>query len=223
MSQAPHDQDEHFVKPEELPPGVELRPHVYDGIQEYDQRLPNWWLWTLYIFIIFYGIFWLVYYQTGAIKDDHARLAAQMKVISVKQAQELEALLAELDAEALWKMSRNSEFVAAGKAIFTEKCVTCHATDLSSKDGDIQLPGVPLNDKEWIYCMIDGATLTDAVTADPMKVFELIRAGSPDPTKGMQAWGQELGPKRVAEVAAYVLSHHEAPLLQAAPDGAPSQ
>jgi len=216
MSHTPHDQEDHLVKPEELPPGIELRPHVYDGIQEYDQRLPNWWLWTLYIFIIFYGLFWLVYYQTGALKDDEARLAAQMKVISIKQAEELEALLAELDAEALWKMSRNSEFVAAGKATYMEKCVACHAADLSAKDGDIQLPGVPIHDKEWIYCMIEGATVADAVTTDPMKVFELIRAGSPDPTKGMQAWGPDLGPKRVAEVAAFVLSHHPAPPMDAA-------
>ncbi len=218
MSQITQDQDEHLVKPEELPPGVDLRPHVYDGIQEYDQRLPNWWLWSLYIFIIGYGVFWLAYYQFGMFQDDEARLAGRMQAISVRQAAELESLLAELDSDALWRMSRNSQFVASGKVIYTEKCVACHAADLSSRMGEVQLPGVPLNGREWIYCMLDGSTPVDAVTADPMKIFGLIHNGSPDPTKGMQAWGQDLGPRRVAEVTAYVLSYHDAPPLEAEPD-----
>ncbi len=214
----PHEEEEHLVKPEELPPGVELRPHVYDGIQEYDQRLPNWWLWTLYIFIICYGVFWLVYYQIGMLRSDEERLGMQMRAIAMKQAEELEKLLAELDSEALWLMSRNSEFVSRGRNTYTQQCASCHAADLSSRDGDMQLPGVPLIDHEWIYGGLAGAGPDDAVRPDPMGVFDLIHDGSPDPTTGMQAWGPVLGPRGVAEVTAYVLSYHESPPLDAVPE-----
>ena len=41
---------------------VVLRPHEYDGIQEYDQKLPNWWL------VIFYGSIALFVFQRQLVR-----------------------------------------------------------------------------------------------------------------------------------------------------------
>ena len=97
------------VKPEEN----EFRPHVYDGIREYDKRLPNWWLYTLYITIVFWVGYWGYYEWFRAGPTGAQDVAAEMARIESARLS-----TAPLDDPSLWKMSRNSEFVAAGKAVY---------------------------------------------------------------------------------------------------------
>lgn len=165
--------------------GVRLLEHKYDGIQEYDQRLPNWWLVTLYGAIAFAIVYWFFYFQSNVGKSDVAELEARLQVI---EAANLEATLAMLDNDNLWKMSRNDQFVAAGRETFQSICYTCHGTDLK---GGI---GFNLVDAEWVH------------GGQPVEVYNTVNNGVAG--TGMQAWGPTLGPKKVAEVVAYVLSHH---------------
>ena len=65
--------------------------------------------------------------------------------------------------------------------------------------GGAKLPGLPLNDDEWKY------------GGKPMEVMKIVLEGSPDKSLGMQAWEPILGPTKVAEVVAYVMSHHKPP------------
>jgi cytochrome c oxidase cbb3-type subunit 3 len=179
-------------------PDVVLRDHVYDGIQEYDQKLPNWWLWTLYIFIILFVVIWFLYYQIGIFKTDGERVDAQVAAIEEQKAEKLRALMGELNDGVLWEMSRNTPMVEAGKATYKQVCMACHAPDLSGNSAGPQYVGLPLSDKEWKY----GAT--------PMEIFATVMNGSPDKTKGMAPWAS-LGGDTVAKVVAYVLSHHTIP------------
>lgn len=175
--------------------GPELRPHTYDGIQEYDQKLPNWWLFTLYITIVAFVIYWLGYYQMGIGSTDTERLDAVIEQINQTREKALEGI----DDSKLWAMSRDPEIVAAGKASFMTPgmCVTCHGPTLDGTLGGAKLPGLALHDTEWKH------------GGKPTEIFKLVRKGAPDVTKGMPAWEPALGVKRVAETVAYILSFHK--------------
>jgi cytochrome c oxidase cbb3-type subunit 3 len=51
-----------------------VRPHVYDGIQEFDNKLPNWWLWTFYGAVIFTFLYWFLWYDSTVMESDEARV-----------------------------------------------------------------------------------------------------------------------------------------------------
>ncbi|GEP43376.1 cbb3-type cytochrome c oxidase N-terminal domain-containing protein [Brevifollis gellanilyticus] len=187
-----------------------LREHVYDGIQEYDQKLPRWWLFTLYMAIAWFVGHWLFYYQLGYGSSDTVAIDQAMAEMQTAREKQMESIS---DAQ-LWEMSRDPKIVEAGKATFMTPgmCVTCHAPDLSGTLAGAKLPGLPLSDQEWKH----GGT--------PLEIFKIVRRGSPDVTKGMAAWEGVLGMQRVGEVVAFVLSHHqEGEPITRAPDSPPAK
>jgi cytochrome c oxidase cbb3-type subunit 3 len=173
----------------ENPQDDKLRPHVYDGIQEYDNRLPNWWLWTFYAAVILSVMYWFSWYNADVMKTDAEIVDAEMAKVEEARL----AAMGEITNETLWQMSRNPGFVNAGAGIFKDKCVACHGADLKAGQG---LAGVDLVDDEWKW------------GNQPVSVYSVVTNGSPDKKAGMQAWVSELGPKKVSQVVAYVLSYH---------------
>ena len=149
--------------------GPQLREHVYDGIQEYDQKLPNWWLFTWYITMVWFVIAWVAYYQFGVGMSDEKNIQRAMDKIAEVQKQELE----QINDDKLWEMSRDEKIVAAGAATYNTTCVACHAADLSAHLAGAKLPGLPLNDQEWKH------------GGNPTQILTVVRKGSPDITKGM--------------------------------------
>jgi cytochrome c oxidase cbb3-type subunit III len=180
-----------------------LREHSYDGIQEYDQKLPNWWLFSWYITMVWFVIAWFAYYQLGIGRSDTE--AIDHAVAKVEEARQKE--LALINDDKLWEMSKDAKVVAAGAATYNTTCVACHAPDMSGQMAGAKLPGLPLNDHEWKH------------GGNPTQILTLVRKGAPDLTKGMPPWEPQLGLQRVVEVVAYILSHHspEEP-VQLAPD-----
>lgn len=183
---------------------VILREHEYDGIQEFDQKLPNWWLFTFYFAIAWFVIYWVLYYHTDTYKTDQQKITAAMQQIETDKEEALNAALATIDdATLINDWATNPAKVAAGEATFTTNCVACHGADLSAVivagDVTVPLPGLPLNDGEWKY------------GSKPLDIFKLINDGTPPESAGhngarMQAWGQMLTPQQIAELTAFLIA-----------------
>ncbi|MCC6416458.1 MAG: c-type cytochrome [Opitutaceae bacterium] len=178
--------------PKPSPNDDAIREHVFDGIQEYDKRMPNWWLLTFYGAIVFWIGYWFYVEQSNLLPSDGARLEQEMERI---EAARLASSAGNLDDAALWQMSRNAVFVDAGRDTYNTTCASCHLADLRGTDaGGI---GPNLLDQTWIH----GAKPTDLLHVVDKGVLE----------KGMPAWGPVIGAKKNSEVVAYILSHHAEP------------
>ena len=175
----------------------QLLDHEYDGIREYDNRLPNWWLWTLYGTIFFAILYWLLFHTFGLMPLPKERYRLSM----AKAAEEQLARMGnqEISDESLALMSSIPARTQAGRQIFEQFCVVCHA---DRGEGSV---GPNLTDAYWIH------------GGKPTEILNTVTHGVPD--KGMVAWGNQLGPARVQDVLAYLLTIKGTDVPGKAPEG----
>jgi cytochrome c oxidase cbb3-type subunit 3 len=178
--------------PNPKPPEPEVRPHVYDGIREFNNRLPNWWLFTLYGAILFWVGYW-AYYEWFKAAPEGAG-SVEMEMTRIEAAKLAAAATANIDDGSLWAMSRNPVLVEAGRQTFDANCVACHLKSLRGKSESPAAIGPDLTDQAWIH------------GGNPTDLYRTVTEGVP--VKGMPTWGPVLGAKRITEAVAYVLSHH---------------
>jgi cytochrome c oxidase cbb3-type subunit III len=104
--------------------GVETTGHVWDGIQELNNPLPRWWLWTFYACIAF-SIGYAIYYPSIPLVNEatkgvsgyssRAEVAAELQAASDANSQ-LVAQLASIDVTEIAKNEELERFAIAGGA-----------------------------------------------------------------------------------------------------------
>jgi cytochrome c oxidase cbb3-type subunit 3 len=177
----------------------QLLDHEYDGIKEYDNPLPRWWVW------IFAGSFWfsLAYFFQYHISPNGQSVLASYEA-DLRQAREAEAkasLAQPVTDESIGKLMADSALMADAKVLFGARCAACHG------DRGQGVIGPNLTDDAWLH---GKASLTD--------IYGIIDAGVP--AKGMPAWGRQLSPIEVRKLAAYVGTQRGKSLPGKAPEGA---
>jgi cytochrome c oxidase cbb3-type subunit 3 len=159
-----------------------LLDHNYDGIQEYDNPLPRWWLAIFWATIIFTPLY-ILYFHFGGGMLAQERYDQEMIAFYDKQAEELLAL-GEISEITLVDLMADPSMMNGGKKIFQAKCATCHGI---FGEGGI---GPNLTDNYWLH----GGQLMD--------VYKTVREGVP--AKGMLAWDRQLRPAELLAVSSYV-------------------
>lgn len=139
--------------------GAPYKGHEWDGIEELDNPLPKWWLYTLWVTVIWSLIYFLVYpswpiitaagwdYTKGFFGYSQ-RATVTEEVQAAKDAKS--GLRAKLVAGDMTTASADAELydfaLAAGEAAFGDNCAPCHGS------GAQGFKGFPnLNDDDWLW------------------------------------------------------------------------
>lgn len=175
-----------------------LIEHNYDGIQEFDNPLPRWWVYLFYATIVFSILYLLNVPGIGIGKGRIAQYEADVAAFKATHQQEDTGP----NPEQLAALASDQGAITEGKQIFTVNCVSCHRADAGG------LIGPNLTDDAWIH----GGTLAD--------IHKTITEGVL--AKGMPNWGKILKPAQVNAVTVYVASLRGTnPANPKAPEGTP--
>ncbi|WP_432798586.1 cbb3-type cytochrome c oxidase N-terminal domain-containing protein [Poriferisphaera sp. WC338] len=109
----------------------QLTGHNYDGIEEYDNPLPGWWVWLFWGTIIFSVIYFAITMAAGGYRQDGGVLAPVAEYNREKQfwTEKKLASTGELIAneETLVSLMQSEKLLESGKKIYAGKCAVCHA------------------------------------------------------------------------------------------------
>jgi cytochrome c oxidase cbb3-type subunit III len=159
-----------------------LLEHSYDGIQEYDNPMPRWWLMTFAGTILFSVVY---LFNVGPVGNGKGRVA-DYEADVVKYAATVQGGEAGPSAERLLAIAQDRHEIEEGKQVFAKNCVACHRLDAG---GSI---GPNLTDEYWLH----GGGLA--------QIYNTVGSGVLE--KGMPPWKKTLTPKQLEEVVAYVAS-----------------
>lgn len=146
-----HDNKEHV----DALSGVTTTGHSWDNIQELNNPLPRWWLWTFYATIVWAVAYCIAYpawplvssYTKGAL-GWQSREAVVADLDALRQMRSgMTAKLAETSLEEIAQHPEMFAFARAqGKAAFGDNCAPCHGA------GGAGFKGYPnLNDDDWLW------------------------------------------------------------------------
>ena len=190
---------------------VQTTGHAWDGdLQEYNNPLPAWWVYTFYVTVVFAIVYWIIYpswpfgkgWIGGLSNVTYVNSAGETKTHSWntrallmedlnKAAAEQKPYFDKVEAMSYEQIAKDPDMSAfiqsAGKALFSDNCAPCHQAGGQGKIGFFP----NLTDDDWLY----GGTYA--------KINETITNGRHG---YMPTFGEVLTPDQIDDLANYVAS-----------------
>ncbi|MCB1615730.1 MAG: cytochrome-c oxidase, cbb3-type subunit III [Pseudomonadales bacterium] len=160
--------------------------HVYDGIEEYDNPLPAWWM-NLFALSIVFGVGYLIAYPGMGNFKGVLNWTQVAEYENAKQVAEEQygAVFAKYAAMPVEEVAKDSQALKMGQRLFSTNCSTCHGADAG---GNLGYPN--LRDNDWLY----GGS------------GDQIKASITNGRQGaMPAWGT-MGEEKIKQLTSYVMS-----------------
>tara|TARA_R110000824_G_scaffold50961_6_gene142347 strand:+ start:3947 stop:4876 length:930 start_codon:yes stop_codon:yes gene_type:complete len=165
---------------------VETTGHAADGIEEYDNPLPQWWF-KLFILTVIFALGYLVLYpglgnyagvlgwsQEGQWEEE------------VAQAEErFTPIFAQYQEVPIPELAEDNEAMQVAERIFQNNCAVCHG---SNAQGGYGFPN--LTDDDWLY------------GGEPDNIVQTLTNGR----NGLMPSWQQLGQNNIENLSQYVLS-----------------
>ncbi|MEM1094939.1 MAG: cbb3-type cytochrome c oxidase N-terminal domain-containing protein [Bacteroidota bacterium] len=162
--------------------------HRYDGIREYDNPMPAWWVWIFWatgVFAVFYVVGITYFGWINTYEQDLEIGVAEIAALREAAASSSPTF----DAAMLASYTGVPEHISAGAEYYAQYCAACHGAEGQG------LIGPNLTDEYWLH----GNTEED--------IFRVTSEGILD--KGMPAWDGALTPEQRAQTVAFIRSIYD--------------
>ena len=159
--------------------------HSYDGIDEHNNPMPTWWVWS-FIFTVIFAFHYYIHFeltkQGPTLTDELAVSMQELKNLQAAAANRFPTL----SEDELETKLKDPNLIKLGAGVFQGKCAMCHGDNLEGKIGP------SLTDNIWLH----GGKNSEIIT--------VVRQGVS--AKGMPSWEGLLNAEEIFGVVALIKS-----------------
>jgi cytochrome c oxidase cbb3-type subunit III len=167
-------------------PGT-MHEHEYDGLREYNNPMPAWWMWLFVGTLLWAPLYFLLYPGFGHFRgllgwSSQGQYEAEVAAADAR----FGPLFARFVGTPLDELARDEQATEIGGRLFAHHCAQCHGSDARGGRG---YPN--LTDGDWLY------------GGEPERVVQTITSGR---IGNMPGLGPVVGAEGVKNLAQYVLA-----------------